>query len=375
MFGSSLSGLSKIRRHGVRASTLATLAVLPVLIGCASEFKRDGGLVGAIENNVMEAPNRPWQTYRAAVFLMLLSAVAEANLKDTNSITSFYFAAAAVRDDINDLAGHIYPQYYWWTWNFEGRDKAWTTPDRDGTVLADKPSTPQAIGGKTGYLLPCPNYANCSSSSTDPNDAYRYKNYVGMFNADLPKLNDHLFKAAASSVRQDKFVKLIQDASQAGAIGGPTTIAWGVLKDLFDVSGEILDAEAHFAAAWRSELDNSAAIVTAANGPKQFPGCTKATDADFTNCVGRVTTEDAVNAFSSRKPTKEIVVPIEAFDPIYAAIRNSCAAIVGKLPPKADPKGPPMLSQESADCTQFMLAPNVYRKSLQGQKLPIRAGG
>ncbi len=401
----------------------ALLAVPLFLGGCERDFRRDGGLIGSTENTVVNAPNRQWQTYRAAMFLMLVSSAAEANLKDANSIASFYFAATAVKDDINNLAGHLYPQYYWYPWNWEcskGTSPALSNPDGGspatsggqpvqsctGSGGAASSSTPTTLDwilisgtARPGPLLPCPSFrpvpadsdsgivacAQAAAAQTiDPASRYRFRNYVGLFNADLPILNQHLFKAAAAAIRQDKFVKLVQDSSSSGALGGPLGISFGVLQDALDVFGEIAESEQYLAASWRSEADNSAAITSA--GPPYFPDkypsyasypdCTGvASSATIVSpCARHVTTEDAIAAFKAFPATQQTDLPAAAFEPIYTAIRKSCAALSGKLgpsPSSQSSKGPPPpISQDTMVCSQFAFAPNVYRADYQGPLSP-----
>lgn len=194
------------RAENVKQKTLRPalplLLIMPFAIGgCAAEFDRSGGFEGELQDAVLKAPNPTWQTYRAAVFLQLVSSVAAVDLKDPNSIGSFYLAAAAVNSDISNLAGHIYEQKQFYSWNVTGGNY----PDGKTAIKMPKPydmfyapkNTPEPI-------KPCPNYSDksCSEFSTDANQ--KAKNYFGDFEREIPILNDHLYGAAGSATRTDK---------------------------------------------------------------------------------------------------------------------------------------------------------------------------
>jgi hypothetical protein len=380
-----------------------------LIAGGCSEYRSDGGIVARAEDHVMSAPNREWQTYRAAVFLMLVSSVAAAELKDVNSVASYLRAAQAVNDDINNLAGHLYPQYAWYKWNWhpDSQKKQWVSPDQQSVPIAvdlqtnpfsnDPPQPPTAPGaavatfdtGKlptlskingTYPLLPCPSFDTVAAASrtlspcgmnqlgVQDTSPYRYRNYVGMFNDDIAQLYDHLFKAAAAAIRMDKFQSLVNDMDHGAVVGGNIDLLWNGLKDLLDIAGETADAESHFAGSWRAELDNSAAIVdpsfmASRENSVDFQKCTNAT-AD--GCHWTVTTESIWASWQTKRNTRDTPVPAAAFNPIYVAIRRACHALVGLLP-ASDATGisKQTPTQGDFDCSSFMFAPNVYRSDYQ----------
>jgi hypothetical protein len=329
------------------------------------EFNNDGGYVAHVADNLMPAPNRRWQVYRASVALMLLSAVAEAELKDANSIGSFYLAARAVNDDVNNLAGHVYPQTTWYPWQKSAATNGGTATFPDGTTTAQlaTPFVPMISYRATGdNTTPKPENPATGTGFVPP------PNYEDLFETDLPALYEHIFKAAAAAARQDRFVQAIQDATKGA--GNPLSTAWIVAKDAFNLLGELVASEVSLAAAYRAETGNQAAIAD--SGTPGFPldkapvspNCTSPIPASNTLlCAAQVTTQDAVTALTTHPVTQSIDVPANAFDPIYTAIRKSCQGLRAKLQKPATGASQVSMSanQSNVDCTFFIFAPYVYR--------------
>lgn len=349
---------------------LAVSAVL-AMAGCNAikyEFNTDGGYVAHVSDNLLDAPNKRWQVYRAAVALMLVTTVAESDLEDVNSIGSFYLAAKAVNDDINNLAGHVYPQTNWYAWNVVAVSKAkpkgeW--PDHSDVNDTDpRPKIKQPLYPVASFRAP-------------PVESSYPVNYVDLFQTDLPRLNDHLFKAAASATRKDKFLAAISDAIKGGA--SPLSTAWIVMKDAFDLTGEIIASEVRVAAAYRAEKWNRAAIFNGDFGTLKDSGCDKSNftsnktlDPDNILCqASQVTTQDAVEVLKTPRIDgtspigKNTDVSLAAYNQIYTVIRKSCRALRSRLPkaPETDRTAVKVFAahQELIHCDLFALSPNVYR--------------
>lgn len=263
-------------RDNFRALLAAGLMTL-TLGGCGlarAEFEESGGAVGHLGDRVLPGATKELQLYRAASAFALFSSVGSRLASDPDQIFATLRYMAAVRNDLNLLAGHLW----------EGK----TAEGETGRPCRDLKQLLGCIG------------------------------YRGTFEADLPVMEGNLYKLAVSALPVQALNKVFKDLVAQNWLGAAT--------GLLSPAEELLGGVHYGAAAWRAERELFAQLIARGNS--------SVTPSDTVQgAVEVIRTLDTDGKPDSTKYALALgpVMDQQVFDPLYWMVRQSCRRMLGRL--------------------------------------------
>ena len=285
----------------MKAGYLRSVALLltgaPIALSwCAavkSEFGHSGGIAGYYADAALPGATKELQFYRATVAYALFSTLGSRLATGPDQIFSTLRYMVAVRNDLDGLAGHLWPS----------DTMIVTTTAATATAAATTTTTPGIA------TIPC--------KRRGQTDCVGYR---ATFEYELPTLEGNLYKLAVSALPIQALTKVAGDLATQNWIGA--------VRTLVGTGGELVAGVHHMGAAWRSEREIFARLII--TEPGQGDTVQEAVE-DIDKLKGPDENETRKRYRLGIDSKNNLGAGTGGIDAVYWMVRQSCRRMLARL--------------------------------------------
>lgn len=309
------------------ARIAAAAALLSLTSGCTmitSDLRRSGGFAGRMmDERLFDArSSKRLQLLRMTMIVALASRVAQASIRDGREADAFVDYLTNAVEEVNFLAGHLYGQ--------AARDPLPPTPERPATSGRDRRHTCNDLRSP----LPAPDEQAAAAGAAPaahmeepaagaPAVVPPCDTYAALFEADLPMLEDKVFRLVVAALPQREAQRFLSSVRT----GNPLAIAWRFLR----LAAAAADGFHRGAAVYRSSQEILAITIVAA--ASENVGCAPTGRAAEIRTVEQAVTclglsQGSLFGDSTQRGVRfPTDIGGDPFQALFEIIRTSCATL------------------------------------------------